>query len=261
MTSLLNWTVRFWWLFPLVTILFIMGALFTIDRTVVVSIILCGLSVFTLAVQFPVFVILLFKKKWWQAVGAFFAGIACLWGVVAIPVLFLGMFFSSLPDDFGKEHPIPEGLEYNMPLGCITEEGDTVDSGESEFLGWVKVQPVIDSTDTATWLQIWHGFQNGIYEYSFYWPALKDGEVYLRCYEVTKNTKLSAKQIKRRTTTQVINHNGFGQIVEPSLKNFTIYEGDWEDYYAVRVEVWHKPTHGKPHKLMQKVYRMEGWTR
>lgn len=259
LTALLNWTIRFWWLFPLVTILCIAGALLVIDCHPVVGLILCGISILTLAVQLPVFIILLIKKKWWRAVGAFFAGIVSFLGVAAIPALFLGMFFNSLPDDFGKEHPIPEGLEYNMPLGCITEEGDTVDSGESEFLGWVKVQPVIDSTDTASWLQIWHGMQGGIYEYSLYWPALEDGEVYLRCFEVTQNVELSVEQIRRRTARQVSGHQEFGQIVDQ--KDFTIYEGDWEEYYAVRVEVWHKPTHGKPHKLMQKVYRMEGWMR
>lgn len=259
LAAVCNWTVRYWWLFPLATALLVVGVVFAMDWNVAVGIALCCLTILTLPVQFPIFAILLIKKKWWRAVGAFFAGIVSFLGVAAIPALFLGMFFNSLPDDFGKEHPIPEGLEYNMPLGCITEEGDTVDSGESEFLGWVKVQPVIDSTDTASWLQIWHGMQGGIYEYSLFWPALEDGEVYLRCFEVTQNVELSAKQIKRRTARQVSGHQEFGQIVDQ--QDFTIYEGDWEEHYAVRVEVWHKPIHGKPHKLMQKVYRMEGWMR
>ena len=45
-------------------------------------------------------------------------------------------------------------------------------------------------------------------------------------------------------------------------REFVIYEGDWGDYYAVRVEVWHRDsvTHQES-KLMEKVYRMEGWMR
>ena len=108
---------------------------------------------------------------------------------------------------------------------------------------------------------MWKCHQGGIYSYAFYWPALEDGEVYLRCFEATENIELSDNQIKRRTTTQVAGHNGFGQIVKPNHMEFTIYEGDWEEYYAVRVEVWHKPAKGKAHRLMQKVYRMEGWMR
>ncbi|MCR4825509.1 MAG: hypothetical protein K5882_00970, partial [Bacteroidales bacterium] len=115
----------------------------------------------------------------------------------------------------------------------------------------------IDSTDSNSWLQIWNGEQGGIYHYAFYWPALSDGEIYLRCFEATKDTELSASRLKPRTTVRVFGHNGFGQVVPPT--EFTIYEGDWGDYYAVRVEVWHKPAGGKPHKLMEKIYRMEGW--
>ncbi len=117
----------------------------------------------------------------------------------------------------------------------------------------------IDSTDSNSWLQIWNGEQGGIYHYAFYWPALSDGEIYLRCFEATKDTELSASRLKPRTTVRVFGHNEFGQVVPPT--EFTIYEGDWGDYYAVRVEVWHKPTGGKPHKLMEKIYRMEGWMR
>ena len=43
---------------------------------------------------------------------------------------------------------------------------------------------------------------------------------------------------------------------------FTIYEGDWEDYYAARIEVWHKDASTqKETKLLEKVYRVDGWMR
>ena len=52
----------------------------------------------------------------------------------------------------------------------------------------------------------------------------------------------------------------FSKLVDK--KEFTIYEGDWEDYYAARIEVWHydKAT-GKEKKLVEKIYRVEGWMR
>ncbi len=114
-----------------------------------------------------------------------------------------------------------------------------------------------------------------MYEYTLHWPSLKDGVVYLQCFEATQNVKLSSDMVKSNTEIQVSGHNRFGQIgicqktdksqalsVDPThARKFTIYEGDWGDYYAVRVEVWHNPTHGRKHKLMDKTYRMEGWMR
>jgi hypothetical protein len=254
LTDLIDWIVRFWWVFPLITALFIVGSIFIMDWNVTIGLFVCLLSAIFLFLQLSVFIILLIRKKWWQALGAFLAGVVCFVPFIAIPLLFISMFFDSMPDDFGKEHPIPEGLEYNLPITDTNHRWNAYD-------GDIFTPVDIDSSDTASWLQIWNGSQGGIYNYAFYWPALEDGEVYLRCFEVRENIELSKDRMKPRTTTLVHNHNSFGQIVEPNHKDFTIYEGDWEDYYAVRVEVWHKPTKGKAHKLMEKTYRMEGWMR
>lgn len=257
-----DWVVRFWWIFPLTTILLIVAAYFVVnwDGSTIAMLILCSFAAFTLLLQLPVFIVLLLKKKWGRAVGAFFSGLLCLAAEVTIPLmafaLFIGGIFSMVPDDFGKQHPIPEGLEYSIPI--------TDDDVRWNATDGYQFTPVdIDSADTASWLQIWNGLQGGIYHYLLYWPALEDGEIYLRCYEATENTALSENNgggtLSKRTAIQVSNHDSFGPIGTPT--QFTIYEGDWEDYYAVRVEVWHKPAHGKKHKLMQKTYRMEGWMR
>lgn len=63
---------------------------------------------------------------------------------------------------------------------------------------------------------------------------------------------------KSRVTHNVT--SSFSKIV--NKQEFTIYEGDWGDYYAVRVEVWHQDAStGKEEKLLEKIYRMEGWMR
>lgn len=250
----INWIVRFWWVFPLATVLIAIGVIFAFDVSTVFGLVICGFSAIPLFLQIPVFIILLLEKKWWRAVGAFLAGIISLVPFALMPLLFISMFFDSMPDEFGKEHPIPEGLEYNIPITDTAYRWNAHD-------GYMFTPVDIDSTDTTSWLQIWNGSQGGIYNFAFYWPALEDGEIYLRCFEVTENIELSKDRMKPRTITQVSNHNAFGQIVVPNHKDFTIYEGDWEDYYAVRVEVWYKPTKGKARKLMEKVYRMEGWMR
>jgi len=253
-----DWIVRFWWVFPLATGPLLVASLFVGAESTVWGLVFASISAFVLLLQLPVFIILLLRKEWRRAVGAFLAGIASLVLEAVIGFMFFSMFvaglFSMAPDDFGKSRPIPEGLEYNIPITDTAHRWNATD-------GDIFTPVVIDSTDTTTWLQIWNGDQGGIYNYAFYWPALEDGEIYLRCFEVTENIELSKDRLKPRTTTQVLNHNDFGQIVEPNHKDFTIYEGDWEDYYAVRVEVWHKPTKGKARKLMEKIYRMEGWMR
>ena len=96
--------------------------------------------------------------------------------------------------------------------------------------------------------------------YSFYYPELLSGTIYLRCFEVSKNEELSARRIKESTSVDFHGHNKFGKIVD--MQRFTIYEGDWGEYYAVRVEVWyHDPVKKEERMLMSKIYRMEGWMR
>lgn len=139
------------------------------------------------------------------------------------------MFLNSQPDLFGGKHPIPDGLDYSVPLGYVFErDGDTTAFAwsESTNYNWPKtkpVEPVIDSTNSQTWLQIWNGLQGGIYEFDFYYPALPSGKVYLRCFEVTTNTELSSDRLRKRTETTVLNHTSFGKIID--RKEFTIYEG------------------------------------
>ena len=109
-------------------------------------------------------------------------------------------------------------------------------------------------------LQIWNGIQGGIYKYDFYYGPLPAGEIYLRCYEVTENIRLSADRIRESSKVTIDTTSSFSKVVDQL--EFTIYEGDWGDYYAARIEVWHKNAKtGRETKLMEKVYRVEGWMR
>ena len=53
--------------------------------------------------------------------------------------------------------------------------------------------------------------------------------------------------------------NHFSQLVKD--KEFTIFEGDWGDCYAARIEVWFKDKQGHKRKLSEKVYSVQGWMR
>ena len=151
--------------------------------------------------------------------------------------------FNPGPDNFGKEHPIPTGLDYNIPL----EERE-------------ELPCPVDSTIQNTWLQIWNDVQGGMYTYDFHYPEIEKGEIFLRCYEATKNKPLSSKRIAEASKVAVPSTTSFSKLVEG--QSFTIYPGDWGDYYAARIEVWHRDAKtGKERKLMEKVYRVEGWQR
>lgn len=162
--------------------------------------------------------------------------------LVVLAVAFMQQGCGPSSDSFGKDHPIPAGLSYEIPMPENAPE------------------PAIDSQDADSYLQLWNGIQGGVYLYSLSYPALPDGEVYLRCFEVTENIELSASRLKGASTVEVKDHNAFGPVVE--RQQFSIYEGDWEDYYAARVEVWHhNASTGEETKLLEKTYRVEGWMR
>ena len=184
-------------------------------------------------------VLLLANKRWLECLFSFIIS-TVVGGVLFLPLVLSAM---SGPDGFGKDNQIPEGLEYNLPL-----------SAESD-----KVE-VIDSLDNNSFLQIWNDIQGGMYKYDFYYGSLGSGEIFLRCYEVTNNTPLSEDRIIERSRVTISPQKQFGQVVDK--QPFTIYEGDWGDYYAARIEVWFKSAETKKEsKLLEKVYRVEGWMR
>ena len=101
------------------------------------------------------------------------------------------------------------------------------------------------------------GMQGGIYGYQATVNVDEDGEVYLRAYEVTKGTRLSADRMKQRTTEKI---TGKGEHTIGVGKEFTIYEGDWGKFYAARLEIWFVPANGgRPRKLQEKLFKVQGW--
>ncbi|MBO7562010.1 MAG: hypothetical protein J6T04_03875 [Bacteroidales bacterium] len=158
--------------------------------------------------------------------------------LIALAILF---FARPSHDKFGKNHPIPDGLEYSLPL-------DSTSMAQA------------DTLDSSTYLVIRNGVQGGVYKYDFYYGPLPAGEIYLKCFEATENIPLSADEIQERSKVAVDSTSAFSRLV--SQQEFSIYEGEWEDYYAARIEVWFKnAATNQETKLLEKVYRVEGWMR
>lgn len=232
--------VKYWWMFPLLLALSILAliVLFTKAPSILETIIGVLLLLVVIAL-FTSWVFLIINKQWLKVLFSFIAS------AVVVCILWLPLILSAMsgPDGFGKDHPIPEGLEFNLPLSF---ESDKIE--------------VVDSLDKNTYLQIWNDFQGGMYKYDFYYTSLEPGEVFLRCYEVTSNTPLSEDRIIEQSQVIISPQKHFGKVV--NKQSFTIYEGDWDDYYAARIEVWFKSSKtNKESKLMEKIYRVEGWMR
>ena len=250
--------VKYWWIFPiinLVCLLLIIPSLnYDLWRLASSFIIV---FILLMVIQGIILILCLCEKKWWRAVGSVFGGVVCFVVFSFVSFVYL-IHANSQPDLFGKEHPIPADMKCEEPLGVnYINTGDTMSFSWDNFK---PVEPIVDSLSKDSYLQIWKDFQGGMYLYSFYYPALPDGKVFLRCFEATENIELSAFRLRAASSVEVKNHTGFGAIA--NKQKFMIYEGDWEDYYAARIEVWHKNARtGEETKLLEKIYRVEGWMR
>lgn len=232
--------IKFWWAFPIMLALSMIALIVLFTKTPSILETIIGILLLLVIIALLTsWVLLLINKQWLKALLSFIVS-AVVGCILLIPLTLSAM---SGPDGFGKDHPIPEGLEYNLPLPFESE----------------KVE-LVDSLNNKTYLQIWNDSQGGMYKYDFYYGSLGPGEVFLRCYEVTSNIPLSEDRLIEESRVSVSPQKQFGKVV--NKQSFTIYEGDWDDYYAARIEVWFKDAEtNQESKLMEKVYRVEGWMR
>ena len=232
--------IEYWWTFPIMLALSMLALIVLFTKTPSILETIIGILLLLVIIALLIsWVLLLINKQWLKVLLSFTVSfvVGC---ILLIPLTLSAM---SGPDGFGKDHPIPEGLEYNLPLPFESE----------------KVEPV-DSLNNQTYLQIWNDIQGGLYKYDFYYGSLGRGEIFLRCYEVTSNMALSEDRLIEESRVKVSPQKQFGQVV--NKQSFTIYEGDWDDYYAARIEVWFKNAEtNQESKLLEKVYRVEGWMR
>ncbi len=232
--------IKFWWAFPIMLALSMIALIVLFTKTPSILETIIGILLLLVIIALLAsWVLLLINKQWLKAFLSFIVS-AVVGCILLIPLTLSAM---SGPDGFGKDHPIPEGLEYNLPLPFESE----------------KVE-LVDSLNNKTYLQIWNDSQGGMYKYDFYYGSLGPGEVFLRCYEVTSNIPLSEDRLIEESRVSVSPQKQFGMVV--NKQSFTIYEGDWDDYYAARIEVWFKNAEtNRESKLLEKVYRVEGWMR
>ena len=106
-----------------------------------------------------------------------------------------------------------------------------------------------------------NGMQGGIYEGAVWCNPGEKGTIYLKAFEITKGTPLSAERLKL-SSNSISGWSDDPQEQFFSAIYFTIYEGRWEQYYGARFEIWFQPESGEPErKLFEKNYRIQGWER
>lgn len=129
---------------------------------------------------------------------------------------------------------------------------------------WETVRQMLPSESIQSGepsIEIRESSQPGIYDAWIWVNPGEPGMIYLKAFEVTQGTRLSADRLKERSNEWV----GWSDEAEElflSNTHFTIYEGDWGKPYAARFEVWFVPDDGGPErKLLEKVFKIEGWQR
>jgi hypothetical protein len=110
-------------------------------------------------------------------------------------------------------------------------------------------------------LNITNDMQGGIYLVFAHVNPGEAGYAYLKVFEATKNTPLSAHGVKESSRKLM----GWSNIREEKFhynSSVTIFEGDWSTYYPARFELWFVPDTGeKERKLIEKIYKINGYQR
>lgn len=178
-----------------------------------------------------------------------------VWGMCLL-VEFLGIVISILLataltfldiDHFADDLRPPDEVVLALPVPYTNDA--TLNSRESRFDGM------------AGDILLYRRHQGGLYAADVWCNPGEAGQVYLRAFEITRGDELSSSALRERTEQLAKFDSKEGR---PFLHrmDFTIYEGNWGQYYGARFEVWFKPSNGTPErKLLEKNYKIDGWMR
>jgi hypothetical protein len=129
---------------------------------------------------------------------------------------------------------------------------------------WEAIRASLPSGSTghgAPSFSLRNASQPGLYDSRIWVNPGESGMVYLKAFEVTRGTPLSVDELEEYSNEWI----GWSDNPEDlffSNTHFTIYEGDWGKPYAARFEVWFIPDGGgAERKLLEEVFKIEGWQR
>lgn len=109
------------------------------------------------------------------------------------------------------------------------------------------------------WIE--NGMQGGMYNVYANINPKESGYVYLRIFEATKNTPLSADSVKHESR-KVVEFSQDDELQFLYESSIMIYEGDWGVFYPARFELWFVPDSGQEErKILEQIFKVEGWMR
>lgn len=188
------------------------------------------------------------QKRWLKSIISLLLFGATIFILILVS---LAAFFiaDETPDTWVKNLTIPKNIQIDNPADLNSFDNNKRPDSITNR--------IVEKTD----FQLYNSFQPGLYEYDFWIGKIESGTIYLKAFEITQNQELSSEDLLRTTRIQI--YNSSDSIKKFGTRNhFTIYEGDWGDYYAARFEVWLKPDNGKKErKLFSKNYKIQGWMR
>ena len=204
-----------------------------------------SIIIFFISILIPlVFGIVKLFKKEFLAGGMLTLSSLIIGGFAFFFLSFMLMFYPY--DFFADDLEIPQNIKFEKPINL-----------NENLSSDLKTQRVSSPT-----FLLYDGIQGGIYQYEVYLNKIEKGIVYLKIYEITQNEILSENGIERESKISVFNPTN--ELKKFKLKDdFTVFEGNWDQYYGSKIEVWFKPENKaqKERKLFSKNYIIQGWQR
>ena len=115
-------------------------------------------------------------------------------------------------------------------------------------------------TGTPSFL-LYHDTQPGIYNAAIRCNPGEPGQLYLTAFEITQGIELSKRRLRERSN-EFVGWSDDPRELFLAEVHFTIYEGDWGQFYGARFEVWFQPDSGEDdRKLLESNWKIEGWMR
>ncbi|NLH17683.1 MAG: hypothetical protein GX455_13990 [Phycisphaerae bacterium] len=145
----------------------------------------------------------------------------------------------------------------------IADELQTVLDSETMTIADFEQKMVGAGRATKGKADIWieNGMQGGMYNVYANINPKEPGYVYLKIFEATKNTPLSADSVKLKSR-KVIEFSEDDDLQFLYESSIMIYEGDWGVYYPARFELWFVPDSGQEEReILEQIFKIEGWMR
>lgn len=157
-------------------------------------------------------------------------------------------------DYFATNLKIPTNIELNIPqIKTEVKNNKNIAYLDSEFENKHKNTKSID-------FELFSKKEKGIYYYNVWYKADRKGKLFLKAFELTQNKELSHFPIFHSPIIIDTISNNYKKYYP--RRTFIIKEGDKNEFYAARFELWFEPfDKSKSIKLMEKIYKIEGWTK